>query len=162
MKIVQIQGYSVMIDDEDYSIVQQHKWYVDSAIKRGKVYFFYNDCYCKPDGQRSTHHMFLHRIIMHTPTGLVTDHIDGNTLNCQKSNMRICTQDENNKNIKMPKTNTSGYKGVSWHKGHKKWRADIHVKGHQISLGIYDSPEDAYKVYCEAKKKYHGPYGRIN
>jgi WD40 repeat protein len=162
MKIINIKGHDVMLDDEDVNFVQSHKWQIDSAWKRGKIYFFYNDHYYKEDGKRTTYHKFLHRLLMGTPVGLVTDHIDGNTLNCQKSNMRICTQDENNKNIKMPNTNTSGYKGVSWHKGHKKWRADIHVDGHQVSLGIYDDPKKAYEVYCAAKKKYHGPYGRVD
>ena len=160
--MVKIKGYDVKMDDENVHFVHEHAWFIDSAIKRGKVYFFYNQHFTKDDGRRSTHHVYLHRLIMNTPKELVTDHIDGDTLNCQKSNMRICTQAENNKNLKGPRTNTSGFKGVSWHKGHGRWRADINVNCHQKSLGLFDTPEEAYKAYCEAKKKYHGEYIRFD
>lgn len=162
MTIVKIRGYNVKLDDEDVPMVKSYVWHLDSSVKRGKVYFFRVEQYYKEDGTRGSHRWMLHRMIMSTPVELVTDHIDGDTLNCQKSNMRICTQAENNKNMRGPKTNTSGFKGVSWHKGHKRWRADINVNCHQKSLGLFDTPEEAYKAYCEAKKKYHGEYIRFD
>ena len=163
MIIVNLCGYDVMLDDEDLEKVEGHNWHIDTgSFRRGKVYFFYMDYKRIAMYNYVNKRVSLHRTLMNAPKGLVIDHIDGNTLNCQKSNMRICTQAENNKNMKKPWFNTSGYKGVSWHKGHKRWRADISIDNHQKSLGEYDTPEEAYKIYCEAKKNLHGKYVRFD
>lgn len=94
--------------------------------------------------------------------GKIVDHIDGNTLNCKKNNLRIVTRYENMMNRKKHKSNKSGYKGVYLDKScsSKRYRARIQVKNRLIRLGSFDTPEKAYKAYCDASKKYHGEYGR--
>lgn len=78
----------------------------------------------------------------------VIDHIDRNPLNNKIENLREVTHSENCFNRLKNKNNTSGYKGVSFHKTMNKWRAMIKVKGKDICLGYYPFPEDAYKAYC--------------
>lgn len=71
------------------------------------------------------------------------DHIDNNKLNNDLKNLRWCSHKENNQNKKIPKNNTSGVKGVHFHKQKNKWMAYIKIDGIQINLGYYDNIEDA-------------------
>jgi hypothetical protein len=76
------------------------------------------------------------------------DHIDQNKLNNKIENLREITNSENQHNKGLNRNNSSGYKGVSWKRNHKKWRAGVQVNKKEIHLGYYDTPEEAYKAYC--------------
>ena len=84
---------------------------------------------------------------MNTPPGYEVDHIDGNGLNNQKSNLRNCTHKENmwNQHGIRP-TNTSGHVGVSWHKQVGKWRAQVQISGKFHHLGLFSTKEEAIKA----------------
>lgn len=86
------------------------------------------------------------------------DHIDRNRSNNRWSNLREATKAQNGANSRKPKNNTSGYKGVSWHKSDKKWHAQICSNGEHVNLGMYDSKEEAYAVYVKAAKALHGGF----
>jgi len=102
----------------------------------------------------------LHRIIMNAPKGVIIDHINGNTLDNRKCNLRICTHSQNSCNSKRRVDNTSGYKGVTFRKGSKtnKWAAHIGINGVNKALGCYPTPEEAYAAYCKAAKELHGEF----
>lgn len=70
------------------------------------------------------------------------DHIDGNTFNNRVTNLRS-GKALNQRNIAMSSRNTSGYSGVSWHKGTQKWKAQIAVNHTSIYLGVHDNILDA-------------------
>ena len=150
--VIKISEYDVLISSCDLEKIKEHKWYKTTSAK-GKIYF----AYCKSDKER----IKLHRFIMDCPAGKCVDHINGNTLDNRRENLRICTQAENNFNLPKPKTNTSGYKGVYWNKAVRKWQALIQVNKKKIRLGSFETPEQAHKAYCEAAKKYHGDYRRV-
>jgi hypothetical protein len=82
------------------------------------------------------------------------DHKNGNPGDNRWANLRECTHAENHQNRKQQK-NVSGFRGVYWHKGTKKWQAQIRVNNKLINLGYFDNPEEASKVYLAAKAKYH-------
>jgi hypothetical protein len=86
------------------------------------------------------------------------DHIDNNRLNNNINNLRWCTQRENCMNSSIRNDNSSGVKGVSWHKKTKKWNARIMIDGIQISLGYYDSVEEAAKARVQRAKIAFGQY----
>ena len=106
------------------------------------------------------------------PSGEV-DHIDGNATRNAISNLRIArSRSAQMHNYKISSTNTSGYKGVKRHAS--KWvdkdgvtrsrmhfRADITLNRQKIFLGLYDTAEEAGRVYAEAALKYHGEYARL-
>jgi hypothetical protein len=115
--------------------------------------------YRTPRPERKT--ISLHRFIVNCPAGKCVDHINGNLLDNRRENLRICTQAENRYNSQKSKSNTSGYKGVSWSNSVKKWRSQIRRNKKNLHLGYYDTPEEAYATYCIASKKYHGEFGRI-
>lgn len=89
------------------------------------------------------------------------DHIDGNPSNNRIENLRAVTHAQNMKNSKMPVTNTTGYKGVRYHKGNAKWTAQISINNRSKYLGSFESPEDAAEAYRSAAREHYGEFARI-
>ena len=83
------------------------------------------------------------------------DHINGVGNDNRIANLRECAGGQNNQNISIYSTNSSGFIGVGWHKATQMWRARIDVDGEQKHLGLFDTREDAYAAYCDAKRKLH-------
>lgn len=136
------------VDDKDYEMLSKHKWCQSQG-------------YAVSNLSRKTHkkrRIRMHQILMNTPKGMHTDHIDGNPINNQKSNLRVCTASQNLMNRGRTRINRSGFKGVSWHKVTKKWQARIKVKRKEMHLGYFKIPEAASEAYKEAAKKYHGEF----
>jgi hypothetical protein len=104
----------------------------------------------------------MHRVIMNAPSGMLVDHRDGNGLNNQKSNLRICNRKQNQQNRPMNSNNKSGYKGVCWNKRSNKWRSGIRVDNKDIFLGSFFCLVKAAKAYDEAAKKYFGEFAYLN
>lgn len=140
-----VPAFTFLVDIEDLSIVQSNFW---DANANGYV--------------RNKKVGYLHRIIMNAPDDMDVDHKDGNTLDCRKSNLRVCAHVGNMCNTTKRADNTSGYKGVSWHKQRSKWAAQIHVKGKHISLGLHEDDKDAARAYNDAAIKYFGEFARLN
>jgi hypothetical protein len=99
---------------------------------------------------------------MNTPEGFQCDHIDGNTLNNQKSNLRNVTCQQNGCNKSKCKNLFSKYKGVSRVKRDKKWQAYITVHQKPIFLGCFTNELDAAVAYNNAAIKYFGEYAKLN
>lgn len=104
----------------------------------------------------------LHRLINNTPKGLITDHIDGNTLNTRKNNLRACTYKDNGKNKITPCTNKSGHKGVFWdtHSVTPKWIAFIKVNDKFHNLGRFDDYDKAVAARIKAEIEIQGEFSR--
>ena len=83
------------------------------------------------------------------------DHIDGNPLNNRISNIRECSHSGNQQNRTLNKNSSTGYMGVSYHKRDGKYQARIKVNNKKKHLGYFDTPEEAYQAYVEAKAKLH-------
>lgn len=105
-----------------------------------------------------------HRIIWKIMTGswppYHIDHEDGNTSGNIFSNIREATRAENMQNLKIPKTNKSGFMGVSWHDRSNKWQASIRYSGKSVGLGLFEDAREAHEAYLEAKRKFH-PFNPI-
>ena len=86
------------------------------------------------------------------------DHIDGNPLNNKIENLRECTHQQNHFNERKPKNNTSGIKGVSFHKPTKKWRATVFLNYKQHYLGLFKDIKEAEKACIEFRNKHHGEF----
>ena len=86
------------------------------------------------------------------------DHIDGDGSNNRIENLRECTASENAYNSKLRIDNTSGIKGVYWHKHGKKWYSNITVEGKVKRLGYFNDLKGAKKAVEEARLKYHGEF----
>lgn len=140
------QGRVVKVDSEDYNYLSKNKWLYDSGYaKRHKK---------RPEKGW----IIMHRVIMNAPNNLHCDHINGDKLDNRKSNLRLCSNAQNMMNRPKQVNNKSGFRGVSWHKQRRKWRAYIKSNGKQIALGLYDSPEEASKAYQEVAKDLFGEF----
>ena len=106
---------------------------------------------------------FSHRLIFLMHYGYFPkeiDHIDGNPSNNNIGNLRSCNHLSNMKNTKIQKNNTSGIKGVSWHKSTNKWRVQIGVDGKVKHIGTFDDLELAKTVAIDMRNKFHGNFAR--
>jgi hypothetical protein len=93
------------------------------------------------------------------PTEL--DHINGIKHDNRLCNLREASRKENSINRNKRTDNSSGYKGVNWHKAANKWQARIMVNGKRLQLGWFETPEDAYLAYCAAAKEFHGEFANF-
>lgn len=90
------------------------------------------------------------------------DHQNRNTLDNRRNNLRIATPSQNRCNCGRQVNNTSGFKGVFWHKAAGKWRAQIRIDRHSQHLGMFDTPEVAAEAYDFAAIALHGEFAKIN
>jgi len=108
------------------------------------------------------HAVKLHRLVIGAKKGEYVDHIDGDKINNTLSNLRICTKQQNEFNQKLRTDNTTGYRGVSYHRQSNKYRACINIGGKQIHLGLFESPHEAARAYNLKAVELYGEYARIN
>lgn len=161
--LVVISGYEVLVDKEDYDEIKGMKWYISPYHhkKDGKM-SLYVECgtYSVFNGKSIQHKIRLHRFLMGclTNDGKIVDHIDGNTLNNQRSNLRICSAEGNAQNRGKNVNNSSGYKGVTWDKVNRKWMAQVQHKGKSIKLGRFNTPEEAHQAYIRKVVELHGEF----
>lgn len=106
-----------------------------------------------------------HRVVYALANGIDAgdrhiDHIDGNSLNNSPSNLRLATNAENSRNRGKNCNNTSGIKGVYWHKASQKWAAQLEINNRNKHLGLFESINEAAAAYENAARKYHGEFCR--
>lgn len=149
MKYIQLtQGKQAIVDDADYDMLMEKKWhYVTTGYARHNW---------KEDGH--SRYIYMHSLLMNTPKGMETDHINQDKLDNRRANLRVVTSAQNKWNVGKQAPNTSGYKGVTWNYMHKKWYVRIRVDGQRVSLGYYISLQEAAKAYRTAELKYHGGF----
>ena len=138
-----------VVDNKDYEYLSQFKWFCKKDFRTGIFY-----------AARSIpgKTIFMHRIILKTPIGKITDHIDGDGLNNLRNNLRIVAHCENSRNRGVNKNNTSGIKGV--YKRGKKWVANIRFNYKLIHLATWFSKEEAMEIRKKAVLKYFKQYAR--
>lgn len=88
------------------------------------------------------------------------DHANGDPLDNRLCNLRLCDDSTNQANRKLTKLNSSGFKGVTWHKQCRRWQAAIKVHGKNHHLGLFDHPADAHSAYIAAARAYFGEFAR--
>lgn len=152
-------GYVALVDDDDYDELIKYHWRV-----RVFKHTSYATRVMRINGVQRT--ISMHRQILgilDTPE-LRADHIDFNGLNNQKSNLRTCTHQQNNKYKQSAKKSRSKYLGVApISKLHnKRYRATIYHNYKQYHLGYYATEEEAALAYNEAAKKFHGEFANLN
>lgn len=146
-------GHFAIIDSCDAHLVSAVDW---CALE--KEYTVYANRADYSGGFRKTE--YLHRRIVCAGPDDYVDHCDRNGLNNRRSNLRVCSNRQNQRNAKVRSDNTTGFKGVFRSNKTNRYRAMIRVDGKRLHLGVFHSAEEAYGAYCEASKRYHGEFGR--
>lgn len=134
----------VVLDAEDLDKVSQLPWYFQ--YKRGEPRYVYTKI-------PTNRVISMHRLINDTPVGSQTDHINGDGLDNRKSNLQSCNSSENGLGAKRLTRNTSGFRGVFFHKPTKKWQAQINIKGHKYHLGLFNDKQNASKAYLDKSQE---------
>ena len=143
-----LKGEEFYFDIEDYDKIKNYCWHINTD---GYVVTTINQTHSK---------IKMHRLVMDVINNhnVNVDHIYHNKNDNRKSQLRLVTNSQNQYNTILSKDNTSGYKGVYWHKKHNQWEALISYNKKQIYLGLYDNIEDAIKARQQAEIKYFGEY----
>ena len=150
-------GTLFYVSDEDYlDVLNYGPWYINDegyAIRRLR-------------GSRDLKiklHQYIVTVQMKliVPDGLEIDHKDNNRLNNTRENLRIVTKAQNQHNRAGNLNTRFGVKGVHWNHLHQKFVARIQVNGRRMSLGEFDTLEEAQEAYRLASIKYHGEFGRL-
>lgn len=127
MAEIDISGFRVQVDDEDVERIMQNKWHLQRSKRHLDlgIYYFLSSA-CKHTGMPD---LRLHRFIMNAPAGYVVDHINRDTLNCHKSNLRVTTQTQNIFNRGHQRNNKSGNRGIYLSGTDGKWYVSFVIKG---------------------------------
>ena len=149
--------FKFLIDKEDIERCSKISWAIlHSKLKEDwREYFYAKSCQNIPEYNKS---MLLHRFVMNAPPDKMVDHIDLNTLNTRKSNLRLCDRNQNMRHSRGRSDNTSGIKGVTWDKSSDKWMAYIYMNTKFINLGYYDDINKAADIRKQAELKYFGEF----
>lgn len=146
--------FIVLYDECDKELIKKYTWhitrestpYVRATIKKANGDFEYK---------------LMHRIMLGiVNSSLIGDHVNHNTLDNRRSNIRICNNSENQKN-RTP-CGKSKYLGVRKSTGRNKWQATIKINGTYKMLGRFDTEEEAARIYDKVAKKHHGEFANLN
>jgi hypothetical protein len=145
------QGKTALVDDLDAALAQTHKW---CAERRTEERFYAVKTIRHLQGQTK---IYLHTFL----TGWsFVDHINGDGLDNQRSNLRPATEAQNLWNRGPQRNNTSGFKGV--HRFRSRWQAEIMASGRRSYLGTYGTPDEAARAYDAAATELHGEFACLN
>lgn len=135
-----------IVNKEDFEKVHSRYW-----VKRDKYISSKN-----PEGS-SPRYIQLHRFILNNvPQGMDVDHINRNTFDNRRENLRIVTKAENNRNKGIPKNNKTGFLNVYYRKSKDKYEAQFTFQKKTYNLGQFENPEEANKAVLEKRKEIGG------
>jgi hypothetical protein len=149
-------GFVAKVDWEDYPWLSQLRWHVQGDSSSTRVY-------ATTEGPEINKVRIggirMHRLIMGLKKGdkRQVDHINRDTLDNRRENLRIVTQTQNSQNRNSGRGNKTGFKGVWKHK-EGKYTSQIQFEGRKIHLGLHRTAENAYKAYCSAARDLFGEY----
>lgn len=154
-------GLFAIVSKVDLPLVAPYRWNATPVKTKGGPYAFaYNRLPCNrfKRNQPPREKIRMHRLILGLPNSdpRVPDHINRNTLDNRRENLRIATTAQNNRNYPTPKTNKSGQKGVRLENGY--WRVRIRENGKKLHISQYKVFEDAVRAYREAALRIHGEF----
>ncbi len=148
------QGKMALVDDADYEWLNAFKWHAYYA-KNTKSHY--------ARGYVNGKNLAMSRLIMRvTDRKTFVDHINHDTLNHQRSNLRLCTNAQNSANKHKKAAGSSQYKCVDWQKTANKWRVRIMFEGKRIHLGFFDSEIEAALAYDKKAIELFGEYAYLN
>lgn len=143
-------GGFAIVDAADAELVLSRRWHGKQRRKQSPIYAY-------TTSRRLL--LAMHRLVAGATPGLQVDHRDRDGLNNRRSNLRLCTNAQNQWN-RVKVRGGSQYKGVN--RCGRKWRAVIRVDGQQVHLGYFRVEEEAAKAYDAAAVQLFGEFARLN
>ena len=141
-------GGFALVDDDDLDLLDGVSW---RHVREGlSIYAI--------AGRR----LRMHRLILDAPDGVMVDHRNGNGLDNRRSNLRLCTNSQNQANRQKRSSGSAPYRGVTWHKQAGKWQAAVKVGGKNLYLGLFHSAEAAGRAYDAMALEHFGEFAVLN
>ena len=146
------------VDPGDYERFRRYEW----LTRKGK-----NSFYARrrvPKGKAGKEKLvYMHQMVIQVPNGMVSDHINHDGMDNRSANLRAASYSQNLCNRKKRSgAMYSKYKGVHWHKNHRKWLARITFEKKTMHLGYFLDEIEAAKAYDNAARKYHAEFACLN
>lgn len=149
------QGKIALINDADLLLISPYTWCAQHTRHHWYAITFIGS------GHTARRRVSMHRLLMSAPPGIQVDHIDGDGLNNQRSNLRLGTNGQNQANRRTA-FGASRFKGVNREKRGKPWRAAIKVDGRKIHLGAFENEIEAARAYDRAALERFGEFACTN
>lgn len=148
-RIAMNDGHYALVDAADYDELSRYHWHLCGGGYAAR----------SEKGKR----VLMHRQLMKPPKGMIVDHIDGHRANNCRSNLRVCTYAQNQRNQRKKRGSASSiYKGVSYLKNAKRCHAKLVFKGKCVWLGHFDSEIEAARAYDRKAIELFGEFARPN
>ncbi len=143
--------YEAKVDAADLPKLQEfgRRWAVLRPAAEG---YPYAELRLSGPGTRS---LRLHRFLLDAPADRYVDHINGDTLDNRRENLRLVTNTQNSQNRRASKRSRSGLKNICWDEGRQRWRVYLCANGKRMSIGYFRDLEDAKKAASAARRRYH-------
>ena len=151
------QDQVALVDDDDFEWVTAWKWHAHRNRKT-----FYVEWKRKKNDILGIHNVIWEHHFGPVPEGYTVDHIDNDGLNNQKLNLRLATATQQHQNQRIKSDNTSGYKGVSFHRTEQKWQARITINHKRVFLGYFSDPAEAAQARDRAVIEHYGDFANLN
>jgi hypothetical protein len=151
------QGQFALVDDEDFDGVNSFVWFA-KWNRCTKSFYAARNSVANSASARSV--IRMHREILHAMKDSKVDHVNHDTLDNRRDNLRYCTHQQNARNMRLNIRNTSGFKGVK--RSGSNWQSSIKVDGITLHLGSFLRLEDAAAAYDEAALKHFGEFALTN
>ena len=151
-------GFVAIVDDEDFEELSRYKWHVLLCRKSNSAYANRSE----QVAQKKWRKVQMHRQILNAEKGVQVDHINGDGLDNRRSNLRLCTQEQNLANRRPMKGGSSKYKGVCWVTRLGKWVAQCTWDNKVHYLGAFDEEKEVAEAYDEALKQHRGKFALTN
>lgn len=152
-----IGGGVTLVDDEDFDDLVRHRW------SRSIAGYAHRTAYStarKAMGKIPTYHLLMHRYLLglDVDSKVCADHINGDKLDNRRSNLRRASYQQNNRN--RGPIGESRFKGVT--RSRRFWQAKIEAGGEKITIGTFDTEEDAARAYDFYARQLHKEFARLN
>ena len=152
-KIVKIplgRGFVSVVDIADFGILRQFNWWVNFGSVRPRAM-----------GKVNGKQIYMHRFILNAPRSFDVDHINRDSLDNRRCNLRLATRTQNNANA-VRKKHTSQFKGVSWQTERNCWTASGSLNNRRLHLGRFAVEEMAALAYDSWADEHYGEFARLN
>ena len=143
-----INGDSFIFDAQDLNLVQGHRWRIDP--------------YGYPVTRIEQKNYRLSRLILQPQNGLYVDHINGDTRDNRRENLRLASTVDNQRNMRIPTHNSTGFKGVTYVRAKGRYRAQISINDRTKHIGYFDTSEEAARAYDTAARFLFGEFACVN